>query len=136
VDREQPLQIRRLSRVLLISALFFSCLSCRVTSERFIVRTYRAESPCVTITLVVNRDHSFVQSVHTHAGEINQLSGSWSVDKSGVVTFKPFLDFLNDDHGRQLGYTSFSAEVMPRGITMGPVIVKCSDSGHRVDYIK
>jgi hypothetical protein len=101
-----------------VSALAFAFLGCHVTSERFIVGTYQAEAPCVTITLVLNRDHSFVQSVRAHTGEINRLSGEWTTDKYGV-TFKPFLDFLNDDHGRQLQFASFSPEVMPRGITNG-----------------
>lgn len=68
-------------------------------------------------------------------GEINRLSGKWILDNDGV-TFKPFLDFLKDDHGRQIDFAIFSPEVMPRGITMGPVIVKCPDSGHQIAYIK
>jgi hypothetical protein len=120
---------------LLVSTVVFYCVACHVTSERLVVGTYRAKAPCATITLVVNRDYSFAQTVHTNTGETNQLSGKWSMDKSGV-TFQPFLDFLNDDHGRQLGFASFPPEVMPRGITMGPIIVKCPDSDHQIDYVK
>src|ERR1700737_3205817 len=55
-------------RAFLASALTFSCLRGHVTSERFIVGTYRAEAPRVTITLGLDRDHSFVQSVRTNVG--------------------------------------------------------------------
>jgi hypothetical protein len=126
---------RAAARAALASALVLLCTGCRVTSERLIVGTYRAEAPCETITLVVNRDYSFVQSVRTHTGEINRLSGKWSSDKYGV-TFKPFLDFLDNGQGSQRAFAGFLPEVMPRGITMGPIIVKCPDSDHEIDYVK
>jgi hypothetical protein len=124
-----------LTRGFLVSALTLLSLACHVTSERFIVGTYRAETSCETIVLAVNQDHSFVQSVHTRTTEINRRSGKWSSDNYGV-TFRPFLDFLNEGKGSQLEFASFSPEVMPRGITMGPMIVKCPDAIHQIDYIK
>jgi hypothetical protein len=108
-----------------------------VTSERFIVGTYRAVAPCETITLVVNRDLSFVQSVRTSSGETNQLSGRWSVDKATKwLDFEPFLDFRSDDRGRQIGGFSSFAEMLPGSVTMGPMILKCPDSDHKIDYVK
>jgi hypothetical protein len=130
------MQARRLKTGFLAFALACFSMACPVTSERFIVGTYRAESPCSDITLVVSRDHSFAQSVHTHAGGANQVSGKWTIDEKGWITFKPFLDFLNDDQGRQLEAAFFRPEVLPRGITMGPVVIKCSDSSHQIDYVK
>jgi hypothetical protein len=122
---------------LLISALVVAFCGCHVTSERFVVGTYRAEAPCETVTLVLNRDHSFVQSVRTKVGETNRLTGRWTVDgRTAWVDFQPFLDFREDVHGIQVGGASYVAEVMPRGITMGPIIVKCPDSDHMIDYIK
>lgn len=76
-----------------------------MTSERSIVGTYRADAPCETIVLAVNQDHSFVQSVHTRTTEINRLSGKWSSDNYGV-TFRPFLDFLNEGNGSRLEFAS------------------------------
>jgi len=91
----------------------------------------------VTITLTVNPDHSFVQNAQTRTGETNRLTGTWSVDKiDKMMTFKPFLDFLNDTHGRQMGFASFPPEMMGPAIEMGPVIVKCPDSDHQINYIK
>jgi hypothetical protein len=132
------MEIATLRQAILISALIFSCLGCQVTSERSIVGTYRAEAPCETIILELNRDHTFIQSVRTHSGEINRLKGRWWLDKSdNIVMFDHFLDFLNDGRGdRGGGGTGFKAERMPRGITMGPIIVKCPDSDHEIDYIK
>jgi hypothetical protein len=129
--------MRRLRCALTISTLIFACLACRVTTERFLVGTFRAEAPCETVTLVLNRDHSFVQSVRTKIGETNQLTGKWTVDRrTAWVDFEPFLDFREDVHGRQVRGANYIPEVMPRGITMGPIIVKCPDSDHEIDYIK
>jgi hypothetical protein len=126
-----------MKRVLLAFVFVFPCLGCPVTSERFIAGTYRAEAPCGTITLVVNRDHSFVQSVQMKSGDANQLSGKWHVERNyRTVRFEPFLDFLDDTRGRQQRERGFSADVMPRGISMGPIIVKCPDSSHEIDYVK
>ena len=131
------MQTVRLRRTLLVSALMLTCSGCRVTSERFIVGTYRAEAPCATITLQVNHDHSFVQSIRTHSGETNRLTGRWSVDKAEkTVQFEPFLEFLEEGLGRQISGFSSPVEMLPRGITIGPEIVKCPDSKHEIDYVK
>jgi hypothetical protein len=102
--------ILRSIRALLLSALLFACFGCHATSERFIVGTYRAEATCVTITLVLNQDHSFVQSVRATSGETKQLTGKWSMDQWNTgqqmvktVDFDSFLDFSEDEHGRQGG---------------------------------
>ena len=130
------MRIGRLGWAFLASALIFSC-GCQVTSERFIVGTYRAEAPCVTVTLVLRRDHSFLQSARAKTGDTNQLIGKWSLDgKTARVDFQPFLDFLEGDHGRQIGWASFTADMMPRGISMGPVIVKCPGADNEIDYVK
>jgi hypothetical protein len=127
--------------VFLGSALLCSCLGCHVTSERLIVGTYRAEAPCVTITLVLNRDHSFLQTVRTTSGETKQLTGKWTIGQWGqgikTVDFDSFLDFSKNEHGLQgSGGTGFRPELWPRGILMGPVIVECSESSYKIDYVK
>jgi hypothetical protein len=130
------MQTGRLGWAFVVSALIASCLGCHVTSERFIVGTYRAEASCAVITLVVNRDHSFAQSVRTNTGEVNQVTGTWALDEKGWITLRPFLDFLRDDHGRQLEGAFFRPELLPRGVTLGPIVMKCPDSDHQIDYVK
>jgi hypothetical protein len=139
------MQTGRLRWAFVVSALIASCLGCHVTSERFIVGTYRAEAPCVTITLVLNRDHSFVQSARTAAGETKQVKGKWFIRQWGTdhptektVDFDSFLDFHEDYHGREggPGETGFIPERWPRGVLMGPIIVQCPDSGYKIDYVK
>jgi len=130
----------------LLFVLIISCSGCHVTSERFIVGTYRAEAPCVEVTLVLNRDHSFVQSARTTSGETKQLIGKWSINQWNVdhqmvktVDFDSFLDFSQDHHGRLggPGGTGFRPERWPRGVLMGPIIVKCPDSSsYKIDYVK
>ena len=72
-----------------------------------------------------------------HSGETNRLTGRWSVDKAEkTVRFEPFLEFLEEGLGRQISGFSSPVEMLPRGITMGPEIVKCPDSNHEIDYIK
>jgi hypothetical protein len=99
----------------------------------------------VTITLVLNRDHSFVQSVRTTSGETKQLTGKWGVDQWNTdhqmvktVDFDSFLDFSEDEHGREggSGGTGFRPERWPRGVLMGPIIVRCPDSSYKIDYVK
>lgn len=120
-----------------ISTLLLVCLGCNTVNESRLVGTYRADGLCVAITLTVNPDHSFVQSAETRTGEKNRLTGKWSVDKKDkTVTFEPFLDFLNDTQGKQVGGASFPPETTGLGIKMGPVIVRCPDSDHEVDYLK
>lgn len=130
------MQTRGIIRGLFVS-LVLVCLGCSTVNESRLVGTYRADGSCVTITLSVNPDHSFVQNAETRTGETNRLTGRWSVDKRRkYIDFEPFLDFLNDDHGRQVGGASFPPQVMGLGIELGPVIVKCPDSNHQIDYIK
>lgn len=140
---DNKLRMRRLGEAFFLSALVFFCLDCRVTSERFIVGTYRAGTPCVTITLVLNRDHSFVQSARTASGETRWLNGKWFVHEWSIdhraektVDFDSFLDFHEDYAGRGVGEAGFTPELFPRGILMGPIIVKCPESGYKVDYVK
>ena len=116
-----------------------------MTSKQSVQGTYRAETPCVTITLLLNRDHSFVQSVRTTSGEKKELAGKWSIDQFNIdhkmietVDFDSFLDFSEDERGRQggPGGTGFRTERWPRGVIMGPVIVHCPNSSYKVDYVK
>ena len=139
------MQTRRLRPLLFTTLLIFLCAGCRVTDERLIVGTYRAEAPCVTITLVLNRDHSFVQSARTTGGETKQVKGRWFIRQwstdhhtEKTVDFESFLDFHEDYHGREggLGETGFVPERWPRGVLMGPIIVQCPDSGYKIDYVK
>jgi hypothetical protein len=128
-------------KAFLASAVTVLCVGCYVTSERSIVGTYRAEAPCATITLALNPDHSFVQAVRTSAGESKQLTGKWSfgqgADGNKLVYVDRFLDFREDYHGREgTGGTGFIPERWPRGILMGPVIVQCQESAHKIDYVK
>jgi hypothetical protein len=122
---------------LFVFTLILLSSGCRTANESRLVGIYRANGSCVVITLVVNPDHSFIQSTQTRKGETNQLTGRWSVDKKDrMITFEPFLDFLNDDHGRRLGSASFPPEVFGSVIEMGPIIVKCPDSDHEIYYSK
>jgi hypothetical protein len=121
--------------------LIFSAVGCYVTNERSIVGTYKAETPCVTITLAVKQDHSFVQSVRTISGDTRQLTGKWTIHEwqqgDTTVDFDPFLDFINDEHGGSAsGGTGFRPERWPGAILMGPIIVKCPESSYKIDYVK
>lgn len=94
-------------------------------------------APCVTITLSVNKDHTFTQEAKTKQGEANRLMGNWKIDSSQIIMFEPFLDFIDDPRGRDGNNgTGFRAERWPRGIMMGPIIVKCPESSYKVDYVK
>lgn len=94
----------------------------------------------MTITLVVRPDHSFVQSLQTRSGRINEVKGKWWLDGDKIVEFDSFLDFLNDERGEGgtgMGGTGFRPERWPGGgVMMGPIIVKCPESGYKVDYVK
>jgi hypothetical protein len=51
--------------------------------------------------------------------------------------FEPFLDFIDDPRGRDgNGWAGFPAELLLRGIMMGPIIVKCPESSYKIDYVK
>jgi hypothetical protein len=104
------------------------------------VGTYGAEAPCVTITLDVKQDHSFVHSVRTASGDTRQLTGRWSVHEwsqgNKTVDFDPFLDFVNHQRGDEArGEAGFSPERWPRGVLMGPIIVKGPESSYKIDYV-
>jgi len=97
----------------------------------------------MTITLVLDKDHSFVQSARTVSGDTRQITGKWVVEEGSrgrgdtIVEFDHFLDFVNDEHGGpDGGGTGFRPERWPIGVTMGPIIVKCPESSHKVDYVK
>jgi hypothetical protein len=123
--------------VVCASCISLLVLACRTTNESRLVGTYRVDASCVTVSLVVNQDHSFVQRVETRDGETNRLTGKWSVDKkNGYIDFEPFLDFLNDAHGRQLGFASYPPEIIGTVIEIGPVILKCPDSDHELYYAR
>jgi hypothetical protein len=108
-----------------------------VTSESRIAGVYRAKAPCVTITLALNQNHTFLQSAQTTSGETTQLAGTWSLDsKFQTVVLKPFLDFSDDTHGRKVTFGSYKPERWPRGILMGPIIVRCPESSDEIDYVK
>jgi|HubBroStandDraft_3_1064219.scaffolds.fasta_scaffold137881_2 hypothetical protein len=131
------MQARGATNALAASALALVCLSCNTVNESRLIGTYHADGTCVAIKLVVNPDHSFVQSAETRTGGANRLAGKWTVDKKDrTITFRPFLDFRNDTQGRELGWANFPPEAMGLYIRMGPVIVKCADSDHQIDYVK
>lgn len=121
-----------------VSFLFLlGCEGCKVTREQSLVGVYRAVAPCVNVTLSLRRDHSFTQVAMANQHEVNRLTGTWRVDPDGTVMFDGFIDFVNDPHGvAGKGTTGFRAERWPRGLMMGPVIVRCADSGYKVDYVK
>jgi hypothetical protein len=131
------MQTRGMTRAALVSTLVFVCLACRTVNESRLIGTYRGDGSCVTITLAVKPDHSFVQQVQTRKGETNELAGRWKLDKEDrSMTFEPFLDFLNDTRGRQVEFSTFTPETMGWMIKMGPLIVKCPDSNHQIDFVK
>ena len=93
----------------------------------------------MTITLVVNHDHSFVQSARRGSGDTRQITGKWWLDSDKIVEFDSFLDFRNDERGEGgvgMGGTGFRAERWPRGVMMGPIIVKCPESSYKTDYVR
>jgi hypothetical protein len=117
--------------------IFLSTLgACYVTREHSLVGTYRAKASCITIILSLNTDHTFNQVAKTEAGEVNRQSGQWWIDSSGFVTFDRFLDFTNDFRGYGSAVAVYHAERWPRGVMMGPIIVKCPDSSYKIDYVK
>jgi len=108
-----------------------------MTREQSIIGTYTARAPCVTVTLVVKQDHSFVQSVRTYIGETNELKGHWIVDKMAkFVVFRPFLDFSKDSRGRPVELADGPVERLLFETTMGPKNVLCPDSMHQMDFVK
>jgi hypothetical protein len=128
-------RLRRLTATLVLVVAFGIWFGCRATSERSIVGTFEAQSPCNTVTLQVSKGHTFVQSVSTSLGPAKHISGTWEL-KHGTVYFRPFLDFATTVEGEQRNGASFEVERGPFTTTMGPIIVKCPDSSHELDYVK
>ena len=126
----------------LLSAPFSLVLwsaGCRTIEESNVVGTYRASAPCVTISLVLNADHSFVQSLRTTSGFTKELRGSWSLDPSTdrkLIEFKPFLDLLHGERGEQVGGVELRAESIGPILQMGPLIAACPESTHEMNYVK
>lgn len=131
------MRIRRIVVILVLSSIVLANIACTVTNERRIVGTYRAECPCVSITLILNRDQSFVQRVRPASGETKELGGKWFV-RDKIVHFTPFFDFSQDYRGINsgVGETGFIPELWPRGMTMGPIVVQCPESAYELDYVK
>jgi hypothetical protein len=125
-----------------VAALFAYCVlvlsaGCITTNEAKIVGTYRVSTACVDVTMVIKSDHSFEQTAKTHDGNINQLRGVWNItaEPKGII-LKPFLDFSAYDHGKQVEFAIFPPEATGSAIEMGPVMIRCQDGLHEVDYIK
>jgi hypothetical protein len=100
LDGNQRLQIDKLLRVLSLVTIGIISSACQTTSERYIVGVYRASTPCVTLTLVLNKNHSFVQTAKAKSGETQSLTGKWFVSHWEIdhriqktVDFDSFLDF-------------------------------------------
>lgn len=131
------MQTGRLIRTLLMLAVTVQGLGCFTVKEHRVVGTYRAKAPCVTITLTVKPDHSFVQTAQTDRGQISRITGTWSVDKGPkIIIFKPFLDFLSDEGGRQVDLATFGPEDFGAAVVMGPAVVSCDKSVQEADYVK
>jgi hypothetical protein len=131
------MQARRVGSQLLALAIVLVCQGCRTVNASRLVGTYQARVSCLTVTVVMNADHSFVQTARKPTGETSQLMGKWSLDEQGkMVTFAPFLDFSDGDLGRQISFMSFPPELIGRVVEMGPTVVKCSDSEHEINYVK
>lgn len=106
-------------------------------NESSLVGIYHAETSCLAITLIVKADHSFVQSVRMKDGGAKQLSGNWSVERGGKwLVLKPFLDFTTNTQGTEAKSISLPPEAIGPVIEMGPVIIKCPDTTHEVNYSK
>lgn len=146
------MQTRRIMSLLLLVVEVLFGSGCGSIKESDIVGSYEARPPCVTVQLVLSRDHSFVQTVRTSAGEANEVRGRWELlDKSSearsvwgrltahfsrTVHFEPFLDFLHDSRGEQVQGATLQAETQAGGIHMGPVLATCSGSLSETEYTK
>jgi hypothetical protein len=120
-----------------LCALLLFAVGCRGKNEAQAVGKYSTGESCIEVTLRVNSDHTFLQKVTAKKIEINRLSGAWSLDKkTGFIHFKPFLDFLSDFHGREVGGFSAPVEGLGSTVELGPVMVKCPDSLGEMNYVK
>ena len=108
-----------------------------VTSESRMTGTYKVENKCATVLLSVREDHSFKQTVSAGGIEVNNISGRWTYyQNTKMLQFTPFLDFMNDPHGKTVSGSSMPPEFIFGLIHMGPSIFKCGDSTYEDDYVK
>jgi hypothetical protein len=121
----------------MLAMVLMSTVSCRGSRESQVVGKYTMGSSCIEVTLLVKPDHTFLQMVTANKQETNRLSGTWSFDaRTGSLTFKPFLDFLKDSRGMQVGSFSGPVEGVVSTRELGPVMVKCADSMSETSYAK
>ena|SRR6266478_3209013 len=142
----------RVISALLMIALTGLCSSCRTATDSNLVGTYRAEATCVKASLVLNKDHSFLQDLTMESGETKQIVGRWSLDVSvrggktlvgqmiarysRSVTFRPYLNVRLDGRLEQLAFGSLGVDIFGPMTHMGPMIGKCGDSSYKIDYVK
>ena len=120
----------------------FVC-GCRTISESNLIGVYQAESPCVTASLALNKDHSFEQSLRTRSGETKRVMGKWKLMEGNSsfagkqVSFSPsFLDMVHDSQGVQVGGATLAAEGIGFAVHSGPIIVACPETSYKIDYVK
>ena len=119
----------------LVPLVLVASLGCRVTGERRIVGTYKADCPCLKITLLLKSDHAFVEKTITNTGKIGELRGRWSIDqKFKTVDLRPFLDFREGEPGKESDIGSFKPEFWFGRITIGPIVVKCPESDYEINF--
>jgi hypothetical protein len=124
------------SRLLVCLLISFSA-GCQIRNDAKVVGKYSTGRSCIEVTLLVKPDHTFLQKVTANDVEINRQSGTWRLNKkTDFVEFTPFLDFLDDDHGREVSVFSSPAEGIGAAVELGPVMVKCPDSLHKMNYVK
>ena len=111
-------------------------LSCFATSEASVTGTYVAVAPCVTITLVVKRDHSFLQTIRDSPGGTYQRSGHWILRDGGRIFFDSSLNSSHEDAYGVGPPPVGVVERWPRGKVLGPIQVTCPDSPHEIDYVQ
>jgi hypothetical protein len=151
MDGEEWVSINKLIRFCGISVCAFLLLGCQPVSERTLIGTFEAETPCVTVSIVFNKDHSFVLSTKTPSGEMRQIKGKWefeALDKSATlfdrvlapfsrfVSAEPFLDFSHNARGEQTAGASLKTESIGPSMHIGPDVIQCPDSRYEIDYIK
>lgn len=108
--------------------------SCVAEDEKSVFGKYVAATPCGNSTLTLRSDHSFIQEEHAN-NIFRKRSGQWRLSHQWVI-FKVDVDDATDR-------TSFipipgaaRVERLPKGFTMGPLIINCPDSAHEFDYVK
>ena len=120
----------------IVPILVFFSVSCRVEESK-VPGNWVADASCVTVTLAVKADHSFIQTARHGGVVVNELTGRWiSNTKGEMVTFRPFLDFLDDEKGKRMESASFPPENLGLTTEMGPVMFRCQDGTHELYYAK